>query len=215
MTMHRRRMLLFLEPHAETKIYNKKGKKKKRFYLNAQDVLCIVRMLTTNVLLYFAVNLAGMYTKYLTDRGQRQAFLETHRSMETRQRTQNENNRQEKLLLSGRYIHYVNNAHTCQYLLLKDIRCSHVARVKYDIEVVACKRQGMNLVDREKLVHQGVKRVTRHSRSIASDIKSQRTVITAFFSFSVVFFLFFCLYSFLLLSLTPRNRYDYNIPVAE
>jgi len=58
-------------------------------------------MLMTNVLLYLAVNLAGMYTKYLTDRGQRQAFLETHRSTETRQRTQNENNRQEKLLLSG------------------------------------------------------------------------------------------------------------------
>ncbi|XP_057332625.1 adenylyl cyclase 78C isoform X2 [Microplitis mediator] len=65
-----------------------------------KDVVCVIRMLTTNVLLYFAVNLAGMYTKYLTDRGQRQAFLETHRSMETRQRTQNENNRQEKLLLS-------------------------------------------------------------------------------------------------------------------
>ncbi|KAG7205808.1 hypothetical protein KM043_007753 [Ampulex compressa] len=64
------------------------------------DVTCIVRMLTTNVLLYLAMNLAGMYTKYLTDRGQRQAFLETHRSLETRQRTQNENNRQEKLLLS-------------------------------------------------------------------------------------------------------------------
>ncbi|XP_076228761.1 adenylyl cyclase 78C isoform X2 [Nomia melanderi] len=64
------------------------------------DVACIVRMLTTNVLLYLAMNLAGMYTKYLTDRGQRQAFLETHRSLETRQRTQNENNRQEKLLLS-------------------------------------------------------------------------------------------------------------------
>ncbi|TGZ55798.1 Adenylate cyclase [Temnothorax longispinosus] len=65
-----------------------------------RDAACIVRMLTTNVLLYLAVNLAGMYTKYLTDRGQRQAFLETHRSTETRQRTQNENNRQEKLLLS-------------------------------------------------------------------------------------------------------------------
>lgn len=63
--------------------------------------MCIIRMLTTNVLLYLAVNLAGMYTKYLTDRGQRQAFLETQRSTETRQRTQNENNRQEKLLLSG------------------------------------------------------------------------------------------------------------------
>jgi len=70
--------------------------------LQLQDAACIIRMLTTNVLLYLAVNLAGMYTKYLTDRGQRQAFLETHRSTETRQRTQNENNRQEKLLLSGK-----------------------------------------------------------------------------------------------------------------
>ncbi|XP_034943359.1 adenylyl cyclase 78C isoform X2 [Chelonus insularis] len=66
----------------------------------SRDIVCVVKMLTTNTLLYSAVNLAGMYTKYLTDRGQRQAFLETHRSMETRQRTQNENNRQEKLLLS-------------------------------------------------------------------------------------------------------------------
>ncbi|XP_011505065.1 PREDICTED: adenylate cyclase type 8 [Ceratosolen solmsi marchali] len=65
-----------------------------------EDTSCIARMVATNLILYFAVNLAGMYTKYLTDRGQRQAFLETHRSMETRQRTQNENNRQEKLLLS-------------------------------------------------------------------------------------------------------------------
>nr|CAD7394066.1 unnamed protein product [Timema cristinae] len=54
-----------------------------------------------NGILYLAVNFAGMYTKYLTDRGQRKAFLETHRSMETRCRTQTENDRQEKLLLSG------------------------------------------------------------------------------------------------------------------
>ncbi|XP_014225754.1 adenylate cyclase type 8-like isoform X1 [Trichogramma pretiosum] len=65
-----------------------------------EDLPCVAQMVATNLLLYFAVNLAGLYTKYLTDRGQRQAFLETHRSMETRQRTQNENNRQEKLLLS-------------------------------------------------------------------------------------------------------------------
>lgn len=49
-----------------------------------------------------AVNFAGMYTKYLTDRGQRKAFLETHRSTETSYRTQKENDRQEKLLLSGK-----------------------------------------------------------------------------------------------------------------
>ncbi|KAK0083227.1 hypothetical protein PV325_009156 [Microctonus aethiopoides] len=70
------------------------------FFNPKYDAMCITRMLMTNILLHLAVNLAGMYTKYLTDRGQRQAFLETHRSMETRQRTQNENNRQEKLLLS-------------------------------------------------------------------------------------------------------------------
>lgn len=55
-------------------------------------------------MLYMTVNFAGMYTKYLTDRGQRKAFLETHRSMETRCRTQKENDRQEKLLLSGERI---------------------------------------------------------------------------------------------------------------
>jgi len=51
--------------------------------------------------LYAAVNCAGLYTRFLTDRGQRRAFLETHRSIMTRYRTQRENDRQEKLLLSG------------------------------------------------------------------------------------------------------------------
>jgi len=53
-------------------------------------------------MLYAAVNFAGMYTKYLTDRSQRKAFLETHRSTEARYKTQKENEQQEKLLLSGR-----------------------------------------------------------------------------------------------------------------
>lgn len=57
--------------------------------------------MAANIVLYLAVNFAGMYTKYLTDRGQRRAFLETHRSMETRYYTQKENEKQEKLLLSG------------------------------------------------------------------------------------------------------------------
>ncbi|KAK5646054.1 hypothetical protein RI129_004518 [Pyrocoelia pectoralis] len=61
---------------------------------------CNIKKIIVNIFLYVAVNYAGMYTKYLTDRSQRKAFLETHRSMETRFRTQNENNRQEKLLLS-------------------------------------------------------------------------------------------------------------------
>ncbi|CAH1986816.1 unnamed protein product [Acanthoscelides obtectus] len=61
---------------------------------------CKIRMIVANTLLYICVNFAGMYTKYLTDRSQRKAFLETHRSMEMRYRTQNENDKQEKLLLS-------------------------------------------------------------------------------------------------------------------
>ncbi|XP_049822606.1 adenylyl cyclase 78C isoform X2 [Aethina tumida] len=67
---------------------------------NTDNEECNVRKIISNILLYTAVNFAGMYTKYLTDRGQRKAFLETHRSMETRYKTQSENDKQEKLLLS-------------------------------------------------------------------------------------------------------------------
>ncbi|XP_047494955.1 adenylyl cyclase 78C-like [Penaeus chinensis] len=61
---------------------------------------CAGQCIMANLTLYFAINFAGMYTKYLTDRTQRKAFLETRKSMEMRCRTQRENERQEKLLLS-------------------------------------------------------------------------------------------------------------------
>ncbi|XP_072935592.1 adenylyl cyclase 78C [Epargyreus clarus] len=61
---------------------------------------CAIRILLGNALLYTAVNFAGMYTKYLADWGQRKAFLETHRSMMTRQRTKRESDRQWKLFQS-------------------------------------------------------------------------------------------------------------------
>ncbi|XP_041974288.1 adenylyl cyclase 78C-like isoform X1 [Aricia agestis] len=61
---------------------------------------CRGRIIISNTLLYTAVNFAGMYTKYLTDWGQRKAFLETHRSMVTRQRTKRESDRQWKLFQS-------------------------------------------------------------------------------------------------------------------
>ena len=51
-------------------------------------------------LLYLGVNWIGLYTKYLTERAQRKAFLETRRSLEMRFKTQKENERQERLLLS-------------------------------------------------------------------------------------------------------------------
>ena len=54
--------------------------------------------------LYLSVNWIGLYTKYLTERAQRKAFLETRRSLETRFKTQKENERQERLLLSGELV---------------------------------------------------------------------------------------------------------------
>ncbi|XP_073948360.1 adenylate cyclase type 8-like [Choristoneura fumiferana] len=61
---------------------------------------CNARILAANALLYLAVNFAGLYAKCLTDWGQRKAFAETHRSMLTRQRTKQENDRQWKLFQS-------------------------------------------------------------------------------------------------------------------
>lgn len=69
--------------------------------LLSQDSPCLLKQLLATALLYAAVNFTGTYTKYLTDRSQRKAFLETHRSTETRFKTQKENEQQEKLLLSG------------------------------------------------------------------------------------------------------------------
>uniref|UniRef100_A0A1B6EMX3 adenylate cyclase n=1 Tax=Cuerna arida TaxID=1464854 RepID=A0A1B6EMX3_9HEMI len=65
-----------------------------------EDFGCKTRQALATALTYTCLNFAGLYTKYLTDRGQRKAFLETHRSTETRFRTQKENDQQEKLLLS-------------------------------------------------------------------------------------------------------------------
>lgn len=52
------------------------------------------------LLIYLAINLVCLYTKYLIDLSQRNAFLETRRSIETRAKIQRENNKQESLLLS-------------------------------------------------------------------------------------------------------------------
>ncbi|XP_054707275.1 adenylate cyclase type 8-like [Uloborus diversus] len=59
-----------------------------------------LKKVLTNALLYICINLVSMYTKYLTDRAQRNAFLETRRAIETRHKTSKENEKQERLLLS-------------------------------------------------------------------------------------------------------------------
>jgi adenylate cyclase 8 len=52
--------------------------------------------------LYLAVNFAGMYTKYLTDRGQRLAFIETHKAMEHKRESENEYQKTQRLLDSSK-----------------------------------------------------------------------------------------------------------------
>lgn len=44
-----------------------------------------------------------MYTKYLTDRGQRLAFIETHKAMEHKKDSEKEYQRTQKLLDSSEY----------------------------------------------------------------------------------------------------------------
>ncbi|XP_050335698.1 adenylyl cyclase 78C isoform X3 [Bactrocera neohumeralis] len=59
---------------------------------------CIAFQVVANFILYTAINVAGMYTKYLTDRGQRLAFIETHKAMEHKKESEKELQRTQKLL---------------------------------------------------------------------------------------------------------------------
>lgn len=54
----------------------------------------------TKFVIYLTINLICLYTKYLIDLAQRNAFLETRRSIETRAKIERENDKQERLLLS-------------------------------------------------------------------------------------------------------------------
>uniref|UniRef100_A0A3B4D7N1 adenylate cyclase n=1 Tax=Pygocentrus nattereri TaxID=42514 RepID=A0A3B4D7N1_PYGNA len=51
-------------------------------------------------LLYMGMNTAGLFINYLSDRTQRQAFLETRRCIEGRVKLERENQRQERLVMS-------------------------------------------------------------------------------------------------------------------
>lgn len=76
-----------------------------------QDTACVARQLLANFLLYLAINFAGMYTKYLTDRGQRLAFIETHKAMEHKKDSEKEYQRTQKLLDSSKLI-FIFHAHS-------------------------------------------------------------------------------------------------------
>ena len=67
---------------------------------NEEDNISAIYNVFSIGLIHIGVNWIGLYTKYLTERAQRKAFLETRRSLEMRFKTQKENERQERLLLS-------------------------------------------------------------------------------------------------------------------
>ncbi|KAF6734929.1 Adenylate cyclase type 8 [Oryzias melastigma] len=70
------------------------------------DVCCrysdhiVIRKVLSKTLLYLAMNTAGLFIHYLSDRTQRQSFLETRRCIEGRVRLERENQRQERLVMS-------------------------------------------------------------------------------------------------------------------
>lgn len=70
---------------------------------HSTDTSCIVMQMMANSLLYVAINFAGMYTKYLTDRGQRLAFIETHKAMEHKKESEKEYQKTQRLLDSSEY----------------------------------------------------------------------------------------------------------------
>ncbi|XP_029705522.1 adenylate cyclase type 8 [Takifugu rubripes] len=60
----------------------------------------LMKMVFAKGLLYLGMNTAGLFIHYLTDHAQRQVFLETRRCIEGRLKLEQENQRQERLVLS-------------------------------------------------------------------------------------------------------------------
>ncbi|XP_036904457.1 adenylate cyclase type 8 isoform X3 [Sturnira hondurensis] len=59
-----------------------------------------INQVVAQAALFMCMNTAGIFISYLSDRAQRQAFLETRRCVEARLRLETENQRQERLVLS-------------------------------------------------------------------------------------------------------------------
>ncbi|XP_053415416.1 adenylate cyclase type 8 isoform X3 [Nycticebus coucang] len=59
-----------------------------------------INQVLAQAVLFMCMNTAGIFISYLSDRAQRQAFLETRRCVEARLRLETENQRQERLVLS-------------------------------------------------------------------------------------------------------------------
>ncbi|XP_037305419.1 adenylate cyclase type 8 [Pungitius pungitius] len=68
--------------------------------LSCYDDAALLRKVFAKGLLYLGMNTAGLFIHYLTDHAQRQVFLETRRCIEGRLKLEQENQRQERLVLS-------------------------------------------------------------------------------------------------------------------
>ncbi|XP_013913431.1 PREDICTED: adenylate cyclase type 8, partial [Thamnophis sirtalis] len=65
-----------------------------------RQVVISINQTAAQAVLFMCMNTAGIFISYLSDRAQRQAFLETRRCVEARLRLETENQRQERLVLS-------------------------------------------------------------------------------------------------------------------
>uniref|UniRef100_A0A3P8VAG8 Adenylate cyclase type 8 n=1 Tax=Cynoglossus semilaevis TaxID=244447 RepID=A0A3P8VAG8_CYNSE len=68
--------------------------------LISQNARLSTNQVAAQAMLFMCMNTAGIFISYLSDRAQRQAFLETRRCIEARLRLETENQRQERLVLS-------------------------------------------------------------------------------------------------------------------
>ncbi|KAF7221884.1 adenylate cyclase type 8 isoform X2 [Nothobranchius furzeri] len=68
--------------------------------LVSENMQLFTNQVAAQGVLFVCMNTAGIFISYLSDRAQRQAFLETRRCIEARLRLETENQRQERLVLS-------------------------------------------------------------------------------------------------------------------
>uniref|UniRef100_A0A3Q2PD14 Adenylate cyclase type 8 n=1 Tax=Fundulus heteroclitus TaxID=8078 RepID=A0A3Q2PD14_FUNHE len=68
--------------------------------LISEKAQLFTNQVAAQAVLFMCMNTAGIFISYLSDRAQRQAFLETRRCIEARLRLETENQRQERLVLS-------------------------------------------------------------------------------------------------------------------
>uniref|UniRef100_A0A673Z7D9 adenylate cyclase n=1 Tax=Salmo trutta TaxID=8032 RepID=A0A673Z7D9_SALTR len=61
---------------------------------------CLCLQLVANTVLFTSVNLSGLFVRILTERAQRKAFLQARNCIEERLRMEDENEKQERLLMS-------------------------------------------------------------------------------------------------------------------